>query len=95
MGLNKGLPDIFDSNIKEEIFIEEKDIIVNTDFSIKWTYESCNRIYVQNFASHAMGISDPNMSLSAYRSSIIMNSLLGLTVKNSRNDDQPLIRWRV
>ena len=49
--------------------------IVNSDYSIEWDGPRENRIYVQNAARHSHGIADPNLSLMAYRSATIINSI--------------------
>jgi lysine N6-hydroxylase len=48
---------------------------VRDDFSVDWDGPTTNRIYVQNAARHAWGIADPNLSLLAWRSSVILASI--------------------
>ncbi|TQV85969.1 lysine N(6)-hydroxylase/L-ornithine N(5)-oxygenase family protein [Aliikangiella coralliicola] len=47
------------------------------DYSINWRHSATNKIYVQNGAKHTHGVSDPNISLAAWRASVIANSLFG------------------
>jgi lysine N6-hydroxylase len=49
---------------------------VRPDFSIEWDGPPNLRIYAQDAARHMRGIADPNLSLMAWRSAIIANSLL-------------------
>lgn len=49
---------------------------VREDFSVEWDGPLENRIYIQNGAKHLVGVSDPNLSLLAWRSATIINSLL-------------------
>ena len=53
---------------------------VRADFSIAWDGPANLRIYAQDAARHMRGVADPNLSLMAWRSAIIANSLLGKTV---------------
>src|SRR4029077_13936850 len=52
---------------------------VRGDFSIVWDGPPNLRIYAQDAARHMRGVADPNLSLMAWRSAIIANSLLGRT----------------
>ncbi|WP_330308540.1 MULTISPECIES: SidA/IucD/PvdA family monooxygenase [unclassified Streptomyces] len=52
---------------------------VRDDFSLAWDGPSENRIYLQNGARHSWGVADPNLSLLAWRSAVILNSMLGET----------------
>ncbi|MEU5432212.1 SidA/IucD/PvdA family monooxygenase [Streptomyces sp. NPDC020719] len=52
---------------------------VRDDFSLDWDGPAENRIYIQNGARHAWGVADPNLSLLAWRSAVIVNSMLGET----------------
>jgi lysine N6-hydroxylase len=50
---------------------------VRPDFSLEWSGPPANRVFVQNAARHRFGVADPNLSLLAWRSATIANSLLG------------------
>ena len=50
---------------------------VRPDFSVEWDGPPGLRIYAQDAARHMRGVADPNLSLMAWRSAIIANSLLG------------------
>jgi lysine N6-hydroxylase len=50
---------------------------VRADFSVEWDAPPGLRIYAQDAARHMRGVADPNLSLMAWRSAIIANSLLG------------------
>jgi lysine N6-hydroxylase len=49
--------------------------IVQDDYSIKWDGPPSLKIYIQNGAKHCRGVADPNLSLMAWRSAKIINSL--------------------
>jgi len=53
---------------------------VRPDFSIDWDGPESLRFYVQNAARHSHGIAEPNLSIMAWRSARIVNSLAGRTV---------------
>lgn len=59
---------------------------INEDFSVKWDGPADNRIYLQNAARHVRGVADPNLSLIAWRSAKIINSLTGRKVYNIDNE---------
>jgi lysine N6-hydroxylase len=69
---------------------------VRPDFSIQWDGPPQLRIYAQDAARHMRGVADPNLSLMAWRSAIIANSLLGRAVYRVEGEssvfdlDQPL-----
>ena len=75
-GFGTTLPSFLD-NIIDRVALDNGNFIVNEDFSIKWDGPEECKIYVQNNAQSARGIADPNLSLTAWRSSMISNSLLG------------------
>ncbi|MEU3776048.1 SidA/IucD/PvdA family monooxygenase [Streptomyces sp. NPDC032472] len=54
-------------------------LVVGDDFSVAWDGPAENRIYLQNGARHSWGVADPNLSLLAWRSAVILNSMLGET----------------
>jgi lysine N6-hydroxylase len=48
---------------------------IREDYSIDWDGPKSLKIYVQNAAKHSRGVADPNLSLMAWRSATIINSL--------------------
>ena len=59
---------------------------VRADFSVEWDGPPELRIYAQDAARHMRGVADPNLSLMAWRSAIIANSLLGRQVYDVRGE---------
>jgi lysine N6-hydroxylase len=53
----------------------EHGFIVQDDYSIQWDGPPDLKIYIQNGAKHCRGVADPNLSLMAWRSAKIINSL--------------------
>jgi len=48
---------------------------IREDYSIEWDGPSDLNIYMQNGARHTRGVADPNLSLMAWRSATIINSM--------------------
>ncbi len=59
---------------------DQEGFPVRADFSVEWDGPPELRIYAQDAARHMRGVADPNLSLMAWRSAIIANSLLGRQV---------------
>ena len=62
------------------------------DFSIAWDGPPDRRIFVQNAARIRRGIADPNLSLLAWRSAKIINSLCGRTIYEVE-EEASLVDW--
>jgi len=62
--------------LKERIHWTKDGYCLHEDFSIEWDGPRDQKIYVQNGARNQRGIADPNLSLMAWRSAIIINSLM-------------------
>jgi len=90
-GYSYGLPP-FLAPIADRIQLENGQYQLNEDFSIVWDGPADRRIYVQNAARFRRGIADPNLSLLAWRSAKIVNSLLGRSAYDV-DDEAPLIDW--
>ncbi|MDP1748505.1 MAG: SidA/IucD/PvdA family monooxygenase [Reyranella sp.] len=56
------------------------ELRLNEDFSVRWRGPRQNRIYVQNGSRIGRGVADPNLSLVAWRSAKILNSIAQRTV---------------
>jgi lysine N6-hydroxylase len=66
---------------------------IRPDYSLDWDGPPQLGIYVQNAAESTHGIADPNLSLAAWRSARIINSICGRTAY--RIDAQPsTISWK-
>jgi lysine N6-hydroxylase len=76
----------------DRIPLERGHFIIRDDFSIEWDGPRSLRIYVQNAARHARGVSDPNLSLMAWRSAKIINSLVGRYVYDIE-DNSSVFDW--
>ncbi|HZN18874.1 MAG TPA: SidA/IucD/PvdA family monooxygenase [Micromonosporaceae bacterium] len=66
---------------------------VRRDYSLAWDGPSELGIYVQNAAESTHGIADPNLSLAAWRSARIINSICGRTAYRI-DDADATIAWQ-
>ena len=70
------------------------ELALNEDFSAQWEGPQNRRIFVQNGARVQRGVADPNLSLIAWRSSHIVNSLAGANIYDVRRQNS-LVDWGV
>ncbi|GIJ51790.1 L-lysine 6-monooxygenase [Virgisporangium aliadipatigenens] len=78
--------------LRGRIRYEADGPVVRRDFSLDWDGPEESAIFVQNGARHSHGIADPNLSLLAWRSAVIANSLLGKQLYDI--DDRPsAVTW--
>ncbi|HET6501311.1 MAG TPA: hypothetical protein VFG87_11175, partial [Amycolatopsis sp.] len=75
-GYRHALPELL-HGVAERLVLDQGRPVVRPDFSLGWTGPERNRIYAQNAARHEFGVADPNLSLLAWRSAEIANSVLG------------------
>ncbi|BCH66846.1 lysine 6-monooxygenase [Agrobacterium vitis] len=66
--------------------------VLNRDFSLKWDGPEENRIFVLNAGRHSHGIAEPQLSLAAWRSAVIVNAMLGHDYFDL-TQPQPLVQW--
>lgn len=58
---------------------ESQRFVINKNFDLSWDGPASNKIYALNFSRHGHGISEPQTSLMAWRSAMIINDLTGQT----------------
>lgn len=78
-GFEYKIPDCLEP-LMPRLHWDKQGFQVNADFSICWDGPPSCKIFVQNAARHARGIADPNLSLMAWRSAVIINTLVGRPV---------------
>jgi lysine N6-hydroxylase len=66
--------------LADRISWDRDGLPVRADFSVEWDGPPELRIYAQDVARPMRGVADPNLSLMAWRSAIIANSLVGRAV---------------
>jgi lysine N6-hydroxylase len=74
-GFEYRMPDFLGS-LSDRIHWTAEGYSVRSDFSIEWDGPSDHKLYVQNAARKQRGIPDPNLSLMAWRSATIINSMM-------------------
>jgi lysine N6-hydroxylase len=62
------------------------------NFAVKWDGPRNNQIYAVNAGRHSYGIAEPQLSLMAWRSAVIVNALLGRS-HFDLDMTSPVIRW--
>ena len=75
-GLRYTIPAFLDP-LMGRLEIVDGHLVVREDYSVSWNGPESNMIYAQNMAKMQRGVADPNLSLIARRSAIIINSILG------------------
>ncbi|WP_280672239.1 lysine N(6)-hydroxylase/L-ornithine N(5)-oxygenase family protein [Kitasatospora sp. MAP12-44] len=75
-GYEHSMPDLL-LGLKDQLAISDGMPVVRPDFSLEWDGPAGHRIFVQNAAQREYGVADPNLSLLAWRSAVITNSLIG------------------
>lgn len=90
-GFRSELPDCLKTLQKTIQFDQNERPGINDDFSLK-TSISGNKIFMVNFSRHHHGIADPQTSLMAWRSGVIINSLLGRD-RYQCQDRASFVRW--
>ena len=67
----------FDDELRERVdFDDNGEVIVESDYSIRWKGSNGHRIYALNRARFSHGIPDANLTLLPVRSALIVNSML-------------------
>ncbi len=92
-GLEYKIPTFLEP-IMDDLVINDGKFEINEDYSIKTKIESQGKIYLHNGARHVRGVADPNLSLLAWRSAKIINSILGKEIYDTKND-KSVINWNL
>ncbi|MDQ1436721.1 MAG: lysine N6-hydroxylase [Acidimicrobiaceae bacterium] len=85
-GYEDRLPDALTA-VDARLHREDDRIVVRPDYSVAWDGPSNCRVFVQNMAKHSHGIADPNLSLTAWRSAVILNAVVGTEIYGTARDD--------
>jgi lysine N6-hydroxylase len=91
-GLKQQFP-AFLEPLRSRLDLQGERFTFNEDFSISLEGERRNKIFVQNAARHCRGLPDPNISLMAWRSAKIVNSLVGRQVYDV-SEASSVFDWR-
>jgi lysine N6-hydroxylase len=66
--------------LRNRIALSGEELRIREDYSVVWDGPDDRRIFVQNVARRQRGVADPNLSLLAWRSAVILNRLAGRVV---------------
>jgi lysine N6-hydroxylase len=84
---------LFSETLLCRIHREGEKVALAPDFSVVWDGPEWAKLYLQNYARSCRGIADPNLSLLAWRSAKIVNSLAMREVY-PLDDAESLVEWR-
>lgn len=78
--------------LRDRMLDSDGALRVRRDYSLDWDGPDHLRLYVQNASESTHGIADPNLSLAAWRSARIVNSLCGKQVYRTEGS-RSTIEW--
>lgn len=84
-GLKTKLPDAIQSLLPKMKLDEKGRPVLTRSFQVKWNGPDTNKIYALNVSRHQHGIAEPQTSLMAWRSAMIINDILGSEFYNTRS----------
>lgn len=92
-GFTSTLPPILDPLLPELQFDSEGKIEIGRNFDLKWKGPKENKIYALNFSRHKHGIAEPQTSLMAWRSAMILNDLTQKELYKTNNSVPTFIHY--
>lgn len=69
---------------------DSNDPCVGRSFQVQWPHQDSNDIFIQNGSSMCIGLADPNLSIAAWRASMIANRILGYE-RYATHPDTPIV----
>lgn len=75
LGFEATMPRFIES-LMPQMDLEDGKFMLNEDFSVKWAGGGENKIYALNAGRHVFGLAESNFALMAWRSAVIVNSLV-------------------
>ena len=84
----------FLSGIQDMLHYDKYGLVINDHYEMSWDGMDICTIYMQNGAKHTHGVADPNLSLLAYRSAMILHHALGEVIYPKINSSC-LVDWAV
>ncbi len=82
---NAPLP--FDQELADRIELDNGDLVVDEDYSVRWKGSDGHKIFAQNRARYTHGVLDANLTLLPIRSAIILNTMFGRRVYSIRDEE--------
>jgi lysine N6-hydroxylase len=89
----RNVPVPFDDELRRRVDVtEEGELIVESDFSVRWKGMNGHQIYALNRARLNHGLTDANLTLLPVRAAIVLNSMFGRTMFEIRDELCP-VNW--
>ncbi|WP_412538115.1 SidA/IucD/PvdA family monooxygenase [Longispora sp. K20-0274] len=83
----------FDDDLRERVdWGEDGEVIVESDFSVRWKGMNGHQIYALNRARLSMGLTDANLTLLPVRAAIVLNSMFKREIFSVADDLCP-VNW--
>src|SRR5262249_20840908 len=83
----------FDDDLRERVELDEDgELIMESDYSVRWKGMNGNRLYALNRARLSHGIPDANLTLLPVRSAIVLNSMFDRQMYRVSDDLCP-VQW--
>lgn len=77
----------FDAELAERVdFTDDGELVVDSDYSVRWKGENGHRIFALNRARLNQGLTDANLTLLPVRAAVVLNSLFGRELFEIRDE---------
>jgi lysine N6-hydroxylase len=89
----RNAPVPFDDDLRRRVDVtEDGELIVESDFSVRWKGMNGHQIYALNRARLNLGLTDANLTLLPVRAAIVLNSMFGREMFEIRDELCP-VNW--
>lgn len=92
-GFEQFIPSFLDPIIHLIHKDESQRFKMNKNFSLSWDGPTAHKIYALNFSRHGHGIAEPQTSLMAWRSAVIINDLTGQNIYLKTKTINPFVQY--
>jgi len=87
------VPVPFDDELREQVEIgADGDLVVESDFSVRWKGMNGHQIYALNRSRMVQGLTDANLTLLPVRAAVVLNSMFGREMFRLR-DELCAVNW--
>jgi lysine N6-hydroxylase len=84
----------FDDDLRERVEVnEEGELVVESDFSVRWKGMNGHKIFALNRARMSQGLTDANLTLLPIRAATVLNSMFGREIFKISRDELCPINW--
>lgn len=89
----QSVPVPFDDDLRQRVDVgDDGELIVESDFSVRWKGMDGHKMYALNRARLSMGLTDTNLTLLPIRAAIVLNSMFGREIYRI-NDELCPVDW--